>query len=69
MIRLHLVNKQTIIGIPLGILAFVLLVNIAIWWIISTSVADARRSGRGTEWPAVERGGLLSVRLRDGDRE
>lgn len=52
-VRLHLVNKQTIIGIPFGILAFVLLVNIAIWWIISTSVtdpADLADAQSGLQW-------------------
>jgi len=39
-VRLHLVNKASIIGIPLMILGFILLVNIAIWAIIAASVTD-----------------------------
>ncbi|THG32320.1 ABC transporter permease [Naasia lichenicola] len=40
-VRLHLVNKASIIGTPLIILGFILLVNVAIWAIIAASVTDA----------------------------
>jgi hypothetical protein len=39
--RLHLVNRFAVLGLPWMILGFIFLVNIAIWWIIFSSVSDA----------------------------
>jgi hypothetical protein len=38
--RLHLVNRFSVLVLPWMILGFIFLVNLAIWWIIFTSVTD-----------------------------
>jgi hypothetical protein len=50
--RLNLVNRWTVYWIPLMILGFIWLVNLAIWWIISASVGGADRQDAmdGTQW-------------------
>jgi hypothetical protein len=50
--RLNLVNRWTIFWIPLMILGFIWLVNLIIWWIISSSVtgSDRRDALDGTQW-------------------
>jgi hypothetical protein len=47
--RLHLTNKFPIMVLPLLILGFIFLVNLAIWWIIFASVgpADAADASQG----------------------
>ncbi|MBG6239634.1 hypothetical protein IWX78_002621 [Mycetocola sp. CAN_C7] len=50
--RLNFVNKWTVCWIPLMILFFIWLVNLAIWWIISASVTGSDRQDAldGTQW-------------------
>ncbi|MFU8945706.1 hypothetical protein ACLRGF_03140 [Mycetocola zhadangensis] len=50
--RLNLVNRWTVYWIPLMILGFIWLVNLAIWWIISANVSGGDRQDAmdGTQW-------------------
>jgi hypothetical protein len=50
--RLNLVNRWTVYWIPLMILGFIWLVNLAIWWIISANVGGGDRQDAmdGTQW-------------------
>lgn len=46
--RLHLTNKFTIMVLPLLILGFIFLVNLAIWWLIFSNVGEADRQDAST---------------------
>ena len=50
--RLNFVNRWTIYWIPLMILGFIWLINMAIWWIIGASVGGSDRQDAmdGTQW-------------------
>ena len=51
-VRLNLVNKWTVIWIPVMIMGFIWLVNWLIWWIIWAATAPADRADAmdGTQW-------------------
>jgi len=50
--RLQVVNRWTILWIPLMILGFIWLVNVALWWILSSSLAteDFADASSGMQW-------------------
>lgn len=47
--RLHFANPSTTIGVPWMIMAIILAVNVAIWWIIFTSVVTAEDRADASE--------------------
>lgn len=56
-VRLHLANKQPIIVLPLLILAFIFLINLAVWWLVLSVTNDAD-SGAGA--PEIQISGASS---------
>lgn len=50
--RLNFINKWTVYWIPLMILGFIWLINMAIWWIIDANVSGSDRQDafQGTQW-------------------
>lgn len=51
-VRLNLVNKWTVIWLPIVIMSFIWLANWLIWWIIwaATAPADRATAMEGTQW-------------------
>ncbi|GAA2243101.1 hypothetical protein N1031_14165 [Herbiconiux moechotypicola] len=51
--RLHLINRLSVFGVPWMILGFIFLINLAIWWIISTAGGpdvDMGEVSDGLQW-------------------